>query len=293
MGAVALALLTAVSYGVSDFVGGILSKSRPAWSVAALSYAGAIPLVLIAALFAGGDPGLADFAWAAGAGVGGGVGIGALYSGLARGRMSVVAPISGIGPVVIPAVVGVAIGQVPSALAWIGIALAIPAVYLIPRAPGGGGSAPDAAGGRGGDGSGGRLSSADVAAGLVAAAGFGTQYALIGQIDHGAGLFPVAVLMSAGALTVIAVATWLGEPWRPRRGEPPTPLVAGALSAIAVVSFTFATRLGLLPVVSVVGALYPAATVILAAIVLNERLGRVQAFGLALAAVAVALVSLG
>jgi drug/metabolite transporter (DMT)-like permease len=281
MGAVALALLTAVSYGVSDFVGGILSKSRPAWSVAALSYAGAIPVVLVAALFAGGHPGAGDFAWAAGAGVGGGVGIGALYSGLARGRMSVVAPISGIGPVLIPAVVGVAIDQVPSALAWVGIALAIPAVYLIPQAPAAARTA------------GGSASGADVVAGLVAAAGFGAQYALIGQIDHGAGLFPIVATMLAASVTVIAVAIGLGEPWKPRRGEPPTPLVAGALSAVAVVSFTFATRLGLLPVVSVVGALYPAATVLLAAIVLGERLGRVQAAGLGLAAGAVVLVSLG
>jgi drug/metabolite transporter (DMT)-like permease len=281
MGAVALALLTAVSYGVSDFVGGIVSKTRSAWSVAALSYAAAVPLTLIAALFAGGHPSGADFAWAAAGGIGGGVGIGALYQGLARGRMSVVAPISGIGPVLIPAVVGVAIGQVPGALAWVGIALAFPAVYLIPR-----GSGNEQARGA-------SASSADVLAGLVAGAGFGTQYALIGQIDHGAGLFPIVVLMTAAALAVVVIATVLGEPWRPRRSEPPTPLIAGALSAVAVVSFTFATRLGLLPVVSVVGALYPAATVILAAIVLGERLGRVQLVGLSLAAAAVVLVSLG
>lgn len=282
MGAVALALLTAVSYGVSDFVGGILSKSRSAWSVAALSYVGAIPIALVAAVLAGGHPSLADFAWAAGGGIGGGLGIGALYSGLARGRMAVVAPISGIGPVLIPAAVGLAIDQVPSAIAWVGIALAFPAVYLIPRVP-----RRDGAGGVD------RASSADVLAGLVAALGFGSQYALIGQIDHGAGLFPIVVLMTAAAGTVIVIATALGEPWRSRRGEPLTPLIAGALSAVAVISFTFATRLGLLPVVSVVGALYPAATVILAAIVLGERLGRVQAVGLALATVAVVLVTLG
>ena len=134
MGAAALALAAALSYGLSDFVGGILSKTRSVWMVATAGQLTATLATAVVALVAPGAPKPADFAWGAAAGVASAVGVSFLYRGLSRGRMGVVAPISGTGAALVPVVVGVAIGDQPSLLAWIGIAIAFPAIYLIPQA---------------------------------------------------------------------------------------------------------------------------------------------------------------
>lgn len=105
MGAAGLALAAALAYGLSDFVGGILSKTRSVWMVATASQTTAAFATAVVALLAPGDPGSADFAWGAAAGVGGAIGISALYRGLSRGRMGVVAPISGTGAALVPVTV--------------------------------------------------------------------------------------------------------------------------------------------------------------------------------------------
>jgi uncharacterized membrane protein len=179
--AAALALASALSYGLSDFVGGILSKSRTVWTVATASQLTAALGVAVVAVLAPGDPSAADFGWGAAAGLGGALGIVFLYRGLSRGRMSVVAPISGTGAALIPVVVGIAGGEQPSALVWVGIVLAFPAIYLIPQA---GGSPADPAGGPP------RPSAAGD--GVVAGLGFGVLFALVGQIGEGAGFLPLA-----------------------------------------------------------------------------------------------------
>lgn len=281
--AVSLALVAALAYGVSDFLGGVLSTSRSSWTVAWVSQlTAALATVVVALVFLPGDPQPADFAWAAAGGVGEAVGIGALYRGLSQGRMGVVAPVSGVGAALVPVVVGLVTGDQPSPLAWVGIAVAFPAVYLIPQSPD---RAPDAD----------RASTrAGVANGILAGVGFGAQFALVGQIGAGSGLFPIALLWLVSAATVILTASALRQPWLPRRGSPLAPVFAfGPISALAVVSFLLATGQGMLTTVSVIAALYPAVTVGMAAVVLRERVGRWQAVGLGLAVAAVVLVTLG
>ncbi len=117
MAAAALALASALSFGLPDFVGGILSKTRSVWTVATASQLTAALATAIVALLAAGDPRPEDFAWGAAAGLGGAVGISFLYRGLSRGRMGVLAPLSGTGAALVPVVVGLATGYEPSALA--------------------------------------------------------------------------------------------------------------------------------------------------------------------------------
>lgn len=280
--AAALALASALSYGLSDFVGGILSRSRPVWAVVVASQATAAAATVVVALLAPGDPQPADLAWGAAAGLGGALGIVFLYRGLSRGRMGVVAPISGTGAALVPVVVGIAGGEQPSALVWVGIALAFPAIYLIPQVeapaadPGGGPPPPSAAGD-----------------GVVAGLGFGVLFALIGQIGDGAGMMPIALMQGVvgGAVALAAIA--LRQPWLPR-GPGQLPVYAfGLLGMAASVLFLLATRQGLLTVVSVIASLYPASTVAMAAVFLGERIGRLQVVGLCFAAVAVVLITVG
>ena len=274
--AAALALAAALSYGLSDFFGGILSKTRSVWMVTTASQLTAAAATAIIALAAPGDPGPADFAWGAAAGIAGAIGISALYRGLSRGRMGVVAPISGTGAALVPVVVGLASGDNPSPLAWTGIVLAFPAIILVPQA--GGKRAPVATG---------------AGYGVVAGLGFGALFALIGQIGTDAGFLPIALTQLVVAATVASVAVALHQPWLPRgRGLAPV-FAFGLLGTAALVCFLLATRAGMLTIVSVIAALYPASTVAMAAIVLREHIGRVQFLGLALAAIAVVLVTVG
>ena len=280
--AVSLALASALAYGLSDFVGGILSKDRSVWSVAIASGVAIAFGTAVVALLAPGDPSADDFAYGAAAGLGGALGIVFLYRGLSRGRMGVVAPISGTGAALVPVVVGIAGGESPSALVWLGIVLAFPAIYLIPQVDAGqetaagGAPRPSAAGD-----------------GVVAGLGFGVEFAMIGQIGNDAGFLPLTLMQVTIVFAIGIAAIALHQQLLPR-GPGKLPVYAfGLLGLAATVCFQLATREGLLTVVAVIASLYPAATVAMAAILLNERLGRLQIAGLGFAAVAVVLISIG
>lgn len=278
--AAALALASALSFGLSDFAGGILSKSRSVYTVAVASQLVAAVATAVVALLASGEPSGADLAYGAAAGVGGALGVAFLYRGLSRGRMGVVAPISGTGAALVPVVVGIAGGEQPSALVWVGIALAFPAIYLIPQAEvieeADRKARPSAAGD-----------------GIVAGLGFGVEFALIGQIGEDAGFLPLTLMQVVVGGTIALAAIALRQPLLPR-GPGKLPVYAfGLLGMAATVLFQLATRQGLLTVVAVIVSLYPASTVGMAAAFLGERIGRLQIIGLAFAAAAVALIAIG
>jgi len=183
--ATVLALGSALSFGLSDFVGGILSKTRSVWMVATASQlTAAIATAVVALVTLGGDPRPEDFAWGVAAGLGGAVGISFLYRGLSRGRMGVVAPISGTGAALVPVVVGLATGDKPSALAWVGIVIAFPAIYLIPQTDTKLEPPLDQT----------PRTSSGAGDGVIAGLGFGALFAFVGQIGHHAGLMPLALM---------------------------------------------------------------------------------------------------
>ena len=272
-----LALSSALAYGVSDFVAGVLARRASAWAVAAASLGAAAVAVGAAALVVPGDLAGAGLAWGALAGLGNGVGNLLLYRGLGGGAMSVVAPLSGIATAGVPVLVGIATGDRPGVLPLVGIGLALPAIWLV------------SVGGAGLRGA----RRADVAQGLLAGVGFGLQFAALGQVPRGGGLAPLAVCELVSVGSIVAGAAALSAPWVPRDRPGRLGAAAGILAATATVCFQLAAQRGLLSVASVLAALYPAVTVLLAALLLREPVGRARGAGLALAALAVALLASG
>jgi len=275
--AVALALLGAVSYGISDFIGGLASRRTSVWPVAILSCSGSFLGAAVLTVLVQGDPTGPQLWWGALAGVGAGAGTAFLYRGLSGGRMGVVAPVSGVGATVIPVLVGVGGGERPSPVVWLGMVVALPGIWLVSREE----SQRPTEGGSG------------LVDGLLAGVGFGVLFAALGQVPDGAGFGPLAVAELTSVLTVVVACLAFHGEVLPHHGEQWWGLVSGLLAAAAGVSFLLATHHGLLTVSSVLVSLYPAFTVLLAALVLRERIHRVQAVGLALCGVAVVLVAAG
>ena len=283
--AVLLALFSALAYGVSDFVGGLASRRTSAWSVALVAQVSATCFSTFLALLFGGSPTLGDVAWGVLAGAGSSAGIGFLYRGLATGRMSVVAPVSAVGSAVVPVLVGTATGERPSALMWVGVVFALPAIWLVARETGSGESTA-APGDRGRD-------AAAFVDGLLAGAGFGVLFAALGQVSEESGLWPVATGQGVSILGLVVLATALGADWVPRHKVVALALVAGLLGATANAAFLLSAQAGFLTVAGVLSSLYPATTVLLASLVLHERIHRAQGFGLGLCLLAIALVAVG
>jgi drug/metabolite transporter (DMT)-like permease len=276
--AVLLALGGAVAYGMSDFLGGLVSRRTTPWPVAFLACAGALLGSLVLALARPGDPEPVHFAWAALAGIGSGTGSGFLYRGLAAGRMGVVAPVSAVGAAVVPVGAGVVGGERPAGLVWVGILVALPAIWLVSREQ---------------QDSGASLAGAGLFDGITAGVGFGVLFAALGQVPTSAGYWPLVVTQAASVLAIVAAAVAFRARWLPRRRIEWWGLVAGVLAALAALGFLLATDRGLLTVSAVLTSLYPAATVLLAVIVLRERVHRAQAVGLGLCVATVVCVALG
>ncbi len=272
--AVLLALAAALGYGLSDFVGGLASRRTSAWPVAFVGALAAFTGALVLALVIDGSPARSDLGWGALAGIGSGAGGAFLYRGLAAGRMGVVAPISAVGAALVPVCVGVATGERPAMLVWLGIAAAVPGIWLVSREPGGTG---DLASG--------------ILDGVLAGLGFGLLFAAMGQVPEEAGFVPLAVAQGVAVLTVAVTASVLGGRWVPHHRSQAWGAVAGVMATAAVVAFLLATQTGLLTVASVVTSLYPAMTIALAAVVLRERIHGSQGVGLLLCGIAVGLVA--
>ena len=276
--AVALGLLVALTYGTGDFLGGIASKRNPPSSVVAVSQSVGL-LIMVALVLIDGSPiRWDDAARGAAAGSVGLIGVILLYRGLANGTMSVFAPITAVGAGVLPLVWGLLIGERPSALALVGAAIALVAVALVSTA--------DAVEDR-------SATRADVALALVAGAAFGTVFVLLGSTDDSSGMWPVLAARVASVMIVTTVVLASRRPYRPATGTLRVVAGAGALDAGANALYLLATREGLLSVVSVLSALYPAATIVLARAFLHERMNRVQLAGIALALTGVVLIAAG
>ena len=276
---VLLSLVSAVLYGVSDFVGGFASRRTSVWPVALLACVGAFAGAIVLALARPGDPTTTDLAWGLLAGLGSGGGTAFLYRGLATGRMGVVAPVSAVGAVLVPLVAGLVAGERPDLLAWVGIAVALPGIWLVSREEPQD-QVPEAGGGANG-----------LLDGILAGASFGVLFAALGQIPAGAGYWPLAANQGMSMISLVVVAVVLGGDVRVRRPAELWGLVPGVLATVAVLFFLLATHEGLLSLAAVITSLYPAFTVLLAIVVLREHVHRAQALGLVLCAATIVCVS--
>jgi drug/metabolite transporter (DMT)-like permease len=271
--AVAVALVAAIVYGSSDFLGGLASRRTSTVSVVIWSQAvGLVLLAGVVPLF-GGHAVPADVGWGALCGVAGAVAIACLYRGLAIGTMGVVSPISAVLGASIPLVYGLLFrGEHPSPIAYAGIAAAIAAVIFVSAEPG-------ARAERG------TFFPPGLLEALVAGVGFGAYFIALAQTRADAGMVPLLAARSTSVILLVAGGLAFGGASNVRLARPALVLTAlcGALDVTANVLYVVAAHHGLLAIVAVLTSLYPAATVALAAIVLRERLGRLQWIGVALA----------
>src|SRR5262245_47971078 len=272
---------------MSDFLGGLISRSVHYAIVGVLAYATAVvALVAVVLLTAAPAPTRDALFWGAVSGLGAAGGTLFLYRGLAHGRMGVVAPLSGLGTAALPVLVGVAVGDRPSGLAWLGIAAALPAIWLVSTSGGESGATEQPTG----------TFSEGVVDGLLAGVGFAILLVALDFAGGDSGLWPVLASEATGlalmAVFVVAIRRSIAA-WPVRPGDLGGAVATGLLGGAAIVAFYLSTQEGLLSIVAVLTSLYPAVTVVGAAVVLREAITRRQAVGLALAAVAVVLIVAG
>jgi len=271
-----LASLSALSFGAADFLGGLATRrSGRVFSVVVLSQAVGLSIVLVA--LAVGRPALdaGDIGWAAGAGVAGSAGLVLLYRGLSIGTMSLVAPLSAVMGALVPVGWGLITGERPGLLAFVGVPIALAAIALVSGA----------ASNRG-------LNGPGMKEGIGAGVGFGVFFILIAQSES-AELWTLTFARAASISALVVMATVARATLRPGPGVGWVIAGAGVLDTTANLLFLMAERRGLLTLVAVIAALYPASTVLLARVVLDERLSRSQLLGLGLAALGIALIAAG
>ena len=209
------------------------------------------------------------------AGVLGGLGVTTLYRALAVGRMAIVAPVTGVLAAIIPVVAGIVLEGMPAPMVLAGIALAVAAVLLVSRVA-------DVGGGRAG------LSEA-----LVAGLAIGLFGVAIAGLSDGNVFAALSVIRSVQVVLVVAAIVAMRAAWRPDPRALPAIMAVGALDVGGNAFYLLAVQSGALAVASVLSALYPVVTVILAAVLLRERITRDHTIGIGLAAAAIVLIGIG
>jgi drug/metabolite transporter (DMT)-like permease len=273
--ALLLAFASSVSWGVADFLGGIKSRQLPLLNVLLASQGTGLILVGVYMLIRMDSPPGGDFAlWAALSGVAGAIGLAGFYRGLAVGNMGVVAPISATAAV-IPVAIGIASGDRPSSVQYLGLVLALAGVVLASREEVSGATA------RG------------TGFAVISAVGFGFFFVgMDNASDADIGWAMLANRITSFSLLLAAFAV-LRPAFAARRRDAPVLATVGVLDISANGLFAVASTEGLVSLVSVLGSLYPLTTVALAAVVLGERPHRIAQVGVAMALGGVVLIAAG
>jgi drug/metabolite transporter (DMT)-like permease len=298
---VALSLASAAIWGTSDFVGGIAARRLPSPAVVTLSHSLSLALLVsLALIHASKWPGTQSAVYGALAGVACGTGVMVLYKALALGGMGLTAAVSGVLAAVLPVVWSFSTEGLPHPAQVAGIVLAAAAIWMIAHAPGS------------------PTSKQAVVLGAISGGSFGCLYIFLKLAGRGGVLWPLACSRITSA-TLAAIVTYIGirragsaqrnaKPalsspalsgpglsghrlWWPGWAVLGLIGIAGILDASGNTFYTIATRLGRLDIAAVLSSLYPASTILLAAVLLKERTTRTQAAGMGLALAAVVLIS--
>jgi drug/metabolite transporter (DMT)-like permease len=314
--AVAAALVSAVFYGSGDFAGGLATRRASVIRVALLTQSVSATVIGIAVWSSGaGPPAAGTVAWGMLGGLAGACGAMALLAGFRHAVFSVAAPLSAVGAAGFSVLAGLLLGERPSALALTGIILALPAIVGVsvnararpaaPPAPGGPaplgeplpvrgpgpsgaeGIAPHPAAARR------RFTPGGVSYGLVAGACFALLFIALNRAGSGSGFWPVFCSQMTGLATITCVAVVTREFRLPASGSRRLAALAGLGSAPGTIFYFVATHRGQLAVAAVISSLYPAVTIMLARVLLGERLTAVRLAGLVLAGASVALIAAG
>jgi drug/metabolite transporter (DMT)-like permease len=272
---VVFGLTAAASWGAGDFSGGLASRRSPVYIVVIGSGAvGLLLLVGMALLLAEPLPLLVDLAWGFSAGITGALGLAALYRGLAAGRMGVVAPMAAVVTASIPLVFGLLLEGVPAAQQLLGFGVALVAVWLISRTGGGA-----------------RVQVRELILPLLAGLGFAFFLVAIGHVSETAVLWPLVAAKFSSLVAVLVVAALARQWQRVDARQVPLMALAGLLDTGGNAFYALAAREGRLDTAAVLSSLYPAATVLLARLLVKEQIARTQWLGVIAALLAVVLIA--
>ena len=279
-----MAILSAAAYGAADFLGGMAAKrATTLGSVIVTQAVGLVLLVFVLPVLPGAIVTPADLAWGAAAGLAGGGGVALLYRALAIGPMSVVAPLTAVCAAAIPVAVGLALGDRLSALTAAGIALAAVAIVLVGQERHARDSVAMAQG----------IAAEGVRLAIAAGIAVGLFFVCLERTGEASGLWPLvpARIVSIALFTAIALAT--SRPFVVPRAVMPIAISGGALDMLANAFYLVAVQRGQLSIVATLASLYPASTIVLARVILDERWSRLQALGIAAAVAATVLIVAG
>lgn len=273
--AVVFGLSSAASWGAGDFCGGLATRRTPVTQVVVVSQiVGTSAMALLAIAVREPMPSAATLAWCLCAGIFGAVGLMALYRALATGSMAIAAPVSGILSAAVPVCIGAIFQGAPSQRQGLGFVIAFLAVGLVSSTR-----------------ERGRLQNLSLA--LAAGVGFGLFIAILGRVATGSVVTPVIAARCGSLALLIPLAMRRGELSLPSRRDLPVIASAGAFDAGGNALLVLAAQAGRLDVAAVLSSFYAAATVLLARVVLHERLGPARLAGLIAALAAIALITSG
>jgi drug/metabolite transporter (DMT)-like permease len=236
---------------------------------------GLLTLISIALLLAEPFPTFTDLLFGAAAGISGVIGLTALYRGLADGQMGVIAALTAVVTAIVPVLVGIVFEGLPGGQQLIGFVIALTAVWFISKSTGETTIRPR-----------------DLLLALIAGLGFGGFLILIDQTRIGAVLWPLAAARIAAIMFLLTLVTVTRQRIKPAVNQLPIIVLAGIFDAGGNTFFALAAQLGRLDISAVLSSLYPATTVLLAWLILKERLFRQQWVGVAAALIAIVLITL-
>lgn len=284
---VVIGLASALVYGTADFVGGLAAKRIGAVLATAIAAAAGLGLILALLPFVGGAWSRDALVLGAISGVTGAIAIGLLYACLAIGPMSILSPLTAVVSAIVPMVVGLTRGESVGVLGAIALGIALVAVVLVGFVPERGAVRPSLRG---------------VLMAIGSGLAIGAFLVILDAAPEDSGLVPLVANRAVNSLVMfsIVVALVLLARRRARPARPRADLIAGlrlavvcgVVDALANVGLLWGIRIGDLSVIAVLTALYPAGTIILARLVLKERIAPVQYVGLALALAASAMLAL-
>lgn len=276
-------ILSAGTWGAADFIGGLASKRTSPYRVLFLAeIAGLVPFVVLALLLREPVPSMADMLLGAGSSLIGLTGLLLLYRALADGQMTIAAPVSALFAAIIPVIFGFFALGAPSLATMIGFALALLAVWLISQTDATDGRSPLR----------GLRSLADLRLPLLSGLFFGLYFLVIHRATLNAFFWPLVAARFAGFAAFGLFALVTRQPALPPREVWGLCIVNGVIDIGGNAFYILAAQAGRIDVAAVLSALYPASTVLLAWIVLKEKINWLQAFGVLLAFVAIVLFTL-
>ncbi len=277
MQSILFGLASALFWGAGDFAGGLVSRRANAVRASLYVQAGGLIPVLAIALFTRQlNMSLVDWLWCGAAGVIGSLGFLALYRALADGQMSSAAPIAAVTSAGLPAIVGVLRDGVPSASIQAGFIFALAAIWLISQS--GAGTI--------------KLRLKDLLLPFLAGLGFGIYFILV-DIGGQTSIFaPLVAVRGAGGLTLMIVAAFNKEVRLPSRSMLPLVIFNVSVDVLGSLFFILAVQSGRMDIAAVLGSLYSGATVLLAWLILREKISGIQRIGVAIALLAIILITI-